>query len=165
MNSVKNTFKNNIISFFLLFVSTKCRQAKKQKTHVYQSPASASHTLKLVTDIHESHYLRFARFYSLVDFYRISIIFTRSLLNLYSNRIRMLTNHTFALTTPSWNRIFSFKVLDKVYQMLSSLSTKFMQIFSHYFVQRYCSRDGSFIKAIRRLFCRRFTPLYYQTAE
>ena len=33
----------------------------------------------------------------------------------------MLTNHTFALTTPSWN----IKLLDKVYQMYSFLSTKF----------------------------------------
>lgn len=35
-------------------------------------------------DIHESHYLRFARLYSKII-------------------IRMLTNHTFVLTTPSWN--------------------------------------------------------------
>ena len=33
----------------------------------------------------------------------------------------MLTNHTFALTTPSWN----IKLLDKVYQMYGGLSTKF----------------------------------------
>ncbi len=33
----------------------------------------------------------------------------------------MLTNHTFALTTPSWN----IKLLDKVYQMSWGLSTKF----------------------------------------
>mgnify|MGYP000482501314 CR=1 FL=1 len=49
---------------------------------------------KLLIDIHESHYLRFARLYSLII-------------------IRMLTNHTFALTTPSWN----IKLLDKYYQM------------------------------------------------
>mgnify|MGYP003285048628 CR=1 len=33
----------------------------------------------------------------------------------------MLTNHTFALTTPSWN----INLLDKSYQMYSGLSTKF----------------------------------------
>ena len=53
-------------------------------------------------DIHESHYLRFARLYSFLI-------------------IRMLTNHTFVLTTPSWN----ITLLDKYYQMSSGLSTKF----------------------------------------
>ena len=56
----------------------------------------------LFTDIHESHYLRFARLYSFLI-------------------IRMLTNHTFVLTTPSWN----ITLLDKYYQMSSGLSTKF----------------------------------------
>ena len=44
-------------------------------------------------NIHESHYLRFARLYSQLI-------------------IRMLTNHTFALTTPSW----TVQLLDKFYQ-------------------------------------------------
>ena len=56
----------------------------------------------LFTDIHESHYLRFARLYSFLI-------------------IRMLTNHTFVLTTPSWN----ITLLDKYYQMSSGLSIKF----------------------------------------
>ena len=33
----------------------------------------------------------------------------------------MLTNHTFVLTTPSWN----ITLLDKYYQMSSGMSTKF----------------------------------------
>ncbi len=45
-------------------------------------PACIIH--RLLIDIHESHYLRFAGVYSLII-------------------IRMLTNHTFVLTTPSWN--------------------------------------------------------------
>ena len=56
----------------------------------------------LFTDIHESHYLRFARLYSFLI-------------------IRMLTNHTFVLTTPSWN----ITLLDKYYQMSLGLSTGF----------------------------------------
>ncbi len=64
-------------------------------------------THKLFTDIHESHYLRFARLYSLII-------------------IRMLTNHTFALTTPSWN----IKLPDKDYQIHWNLSIK-IRHFSH----------------------------------
>ena len=56
----------------------------------------------LFIDIHESHYLRFARLYSFLI-------------------IRMLTNHTFVLTTPSWN----ITLLDKYYHMSSEFSTKF----------------------------------------
>ena len=59
---------------------------------------------KLLIDIHESHYLRFARLYSLII-------------------IRMLTNHTFALTTPSWN----IKLLDKYYQMYPCVSTSYFR--------------------------------------
>ena len=54
-------------------------------------------------DIHESHYLRFARLYSFFI-------------------IRMLTNHTFVLTTPSWN----IKLPDRYYQINMGLSTKFV---------------------------------------
>ena len=42
------------------------------------------------------------------------------------NIIRMLTNHTFALTTPSWN----IKLLDKYYQMHASVSIKFSYFLS-----------------------------------
>ena len=45
-------------------------------------------------DIHESHYLRFARLYSKII-------------------IRMLTNHTFVLTTPSWNIQFLINNIKK----------------------------------------------------
>ena len=45
-------------------------------------------------DIHESHYLRFARLYSKII-------------------IRMLTNHTFVLTTPSWNIHFLINNIKK----------------------------------------------------
>ena len=51
-------------------------------------------------DIHESHYLRFARLYVFVI-------------------IRMLTNHTLVLTTPSWN----IPLLDTSYQIKIRLST------------------------------------------
>ncbi len=40
----------------------------------------------------------------------------------------MLTNHTFVLTTPSWN-IIVFKLLDKYYQMSAGLSIKFNMTF------------------------------------
>ena len=87
-----------------------------KKTHVYQLSASVS-LHKLLIDIHESHYLRFARLYSLII-------------------IRMLTNHTFALTTPSWN----IKLLDKYYQINMGLSTKFVVSgFCHQLMPTNCS--------------------------
>ena len=100
MNSVKNTFKNNIFCF-LLFCLHSSTVSRNRCYYKYISqitkdsciPTSSQYIVhKLLINIHESHYLRFARLYS---FFHI---------------IRMLTNHTFALTTPSWNRLLSYLI-------------------------------------------------------
>ena len=51
----------------------------------------------------------------------------------------MLTNHTFVLTTPSWN----IKLLDRYYQIYAGLSTKF-DVFYKAILQSKAKRDPAY---------------------